>query len=301
LFNLIDEVTVMAELLEPDLLQTFVAIADSGSFTRAAQRVCRTQSAVSMQMKRLEERVGRPLFGRNGRAAVLTTDGELFLNHARRVLQAHQQALAAFDASALTGSVILGCPDDYVSTFLPPILARFAETHPQVHVEVICEATVQLLERLTAGTVELALVTHGHGDDSGIVVHREPLVWVTSARHSVHEQTPLPLALYQPGCIFRRSALAALAAQNRTSRVVYSSLSMTGLEAALRAGLAVSVLGKSTVPEGLRILGEREGFPVLPNYSIALRRANGMESPVLDRLEQHIIDSFQVLGVVGAD
>jgi len=225
------------------------------------------------------------------------TGGELLIGHARRILRAHRQALDAFDASALTGNVILGCPDDYVCTFMPPILARFAEAYPQVCVEVICEVSRQLLDRLHTGTVDMALVTVGtvNGDDGGTVVHHEPLVWVTSPRHCVHEREPLPLVLYQSGCMFRRHALAALATQGRSSRMVYTSLSITGLEAALRAGLGVSVLGKSTVPAGLRILGERDGFPPLPDYSIALRRTADRESPILDRLEQHIIDGFREL------
>ncbi len=285
----------MNTLLEPDLLQTFVAIADSGSFNQAAKRVYRTQSAVSMQMKRLEEIIGRSLFGRQGRSVNLTVDGELLLGHARRILRAHQQALASFDEAALEGSVVLGTPDDYCSTFLPGILARFAETHSRVHVEVVCDATVNLLPRLAEGSVDLALITGGYGDGSDVVVHREPLVWVTSARHCVHEQEPLPLAMYQSGCPFRTGALEALAMQGRASRIVYSSISMTGIEAALRTGLAVGVLGRSTVPKDLRILTERDGFPPLPGYSIALRRVPGKESPLLDKLEQHIIQGFQAL------
>jgi len=283
----------MAGIIEAELLQTFVAIADTGSFTSAAKRVFRTQSAVSMQMRRLEELVGRVLFNREGRAAQLTPDGELLLGHARRILRAHYQALAVFEDSALQGKVVIGTPDDYAGTFLPGILARFAETHPLVHVEVVCEATVNLLTRIAAGTVDLALVTHGHGSDSGVVVHRESAVWVTSARHCAHEQDPLPLALFQPGCVFRQWALDILASQGRTSRVAYTSMSIAGIEAALRAGLAISVLPRSNVREGLRMLTENEGFPALPAFEIALRRAQGKSSMLLDRLEEHIIDSFR--------
>lgn len=282
----------MNALLETDLLQTFVAIADTGGFSHAARRVFRTQSAVSMQMRRLEQTLGRSLFERQGRSVRLTADGELLLGHARRILHAQQQALAAFDHSTLEGSVVFGTPDDYGSTFLPTILARFAETNPRIHVEVVCEPTINLLPRLADGSVDMALITHGHGDDSGVIVHQEPMVWVTSARHCAHEQDPLPLALYQPGCPFRQRALDGLAALGRASRVAYTSVSLTGIEAALRAGLAVSVLGLSNVTEGLRVLTESEGFPPMPDYTIALRRAPGKESPLLDRVEQHIVASF---------
>ncbi len=281
-------------MLEPDLLQTFVAIAESGSFTSAAKRVFRTQSAVSMQMKRLEEILGRSLFARDGRSVRLSADGELLLGHARRVLRAHQQALAAFDESELQGNVVFGTPDDYGSTFLPGILARFAETHPRIHMEVVCETTANLLQRIAENTVDLALITHGHGDNSGVVVHQESVVWVTSASHCVHERDPLPLALFQAGCIFRQWALEALAERGRASRIAYTSVSLTALEAALRAGLAVSVLPRSNVREGMRILDENNGFPPLPTFQIALRRVAGKTSLILDRLEEHIIDSFQV-------
>lgn len=279
----------MDVLLEPDLLQTFVAIADSGSFNQAAKRIYRTQSAVSMQMKRLEEVIGHSLFGRQGRSMNLTADGELLLGHARRILRAHQQALAAFDEASLESNIVLGMPDAYSSTFLPGILVRFAEAHSRVHhVKVVCDTTLNLLPRLAEGSVDLALITGGCGDGSGVVVRREPLVWVTSARHCAHKQELLPLAMYQSGCLFRTRALEALSMQGRASRIVYSSTSMAGIEAALRTGLAVGVLGRSTVPKGLRVLTERDGFPSLPDYSITLCRTPGKESPLLDELEQHI-------------
>lgn len=282
----------MPDVLEPDLLRTFLAIADSGSFTEAARRVFRTQSAVSMQMKRLEEVLGRPLFGRNGRSVQLTPDGELLLGHARRILRAHQQALAAFDDSELQGNVVIGSPDDYASAFLPGVLVRFAETHPRVHVELVCIPTIDLLPRLEDGSVDLALITMDHGDNSGLVLHREPLVWLTSARHCVHEQNPLPLALFHTGCIFRRWALEALGKQGRASRIAYTSVSAAGLKAALDAGLAVGVMGRSGVTEGLRMLGEKEGFPPLPHFEIALKRARDKPSALLDALEAHLIDHF---------
>jgi DNA-binding transcriptional LysR family regulator len=157
----------------------------------------------------------------------------------------------------------------------------------------VCETTSNLLKRIAENSVDLALITHGHGDNGGVVVHEEPVVWVTSALHCVHEQQPLPLALFQPGCIFRKWALRALAEQGRASRVAYTSMSVNGIEAALRAGLAVSALARSNVKEGLRILDERDGFPPLPTYQLALRRATGRSSVILDRLEEHIIASFQ--------
>ena len=290
----------MAETLDAELLRTFTAIVDTGSFTAAADRVHRTQSAVSMQMKRLEELLGRPLFQRQGRGAVLTPDGELLLGHARRILAAHRETLDLFREAELEGELTLGTPDDYVNTFLPGILTRFAETHPRIHVNVVCEGSSSLEARLAEGQVDLALVTLGHGDDSGVVVYREGAVWVTSASHDTQHQVPLPLALFQPGCMFRRWALEHLSSLGRPFRVAYSSVSVAGLVAAVRGGLAVSVLARNSVVEGMRILEEDDGFPALPNYEIALRRAPGADSPLLQRLEGHILDWFRAGGLAEA-
>jgi DNA-binding transcriptional LysR family regulator len=283
----------MLTTFDPELLRSFVAIAETGGFTAAAGRVHRTQSAVSMQIKRLEEGLGRALFAREGRTVALTRDGELLLAHARRILHAHQEALAAFDREALAGEVTVGAPDDYASTFLPRILARFAATHARVHVNVVCQASVELMRRLADRAVDLALVSQGSGERGGTVVLREPIVWVTSSRHRVHEQEPLPLALFEPGCAFRRAATESLAASGRAARVAYTSLSIAGVHAALEAGLAVGVLLRSSVRPGLRILDERDGFPPLPESGIVLLRASREPSPLVDRLEEAILEFFR--------
>jgi DNA-binding transcriptional LysR family regulator len=283
----------MLATIDPELLRSFVAIAETGSFTAAAHRVHRTQSAVSMQIKRLEDLLGRELFAREGRKIPLTRDGETLLAHARRILHAHREALAAFDRDALAGEVTVGSPDDYASTFLPRILAGFAETHAKVHVNVVCQASVDLMRLLAERAVDLALVTQGSGERGGTVVLREPMVWATSAHHRAHEQDPLPLALFEPGCAFRRAATESLAAAGRPARVAYTSLSIAGVHAALEAGLAVGVLLRSSVRPGLRILDQRDGFPSLPESGIVLQRATREPSPLVDRLEEAILEFFQ--------
>lgn len=282
----------MLQTLEPELLQSFVAIAETGSFTEAAKRIHRTQSAVSMQIKRLEELLGRPVFLRNGRSVSPTPDGELLLGHARRILRAHREALAAFDGSALEGTVRIGTPDQYASLFLPDILAAFAVEHPRVHVEVICDISVNLKQRFEAETLDLALLTCGHGLEGGVIVLDEPLVWAGSARHCVHEEVPVPLALFETGCIYRRCALEGLTELGRPYRLAYTSMSLAAIEAALRAGLAVSAIPRFAVRDGLRILGEREGYPPLTNFQVALLKRPRAASPVLDRLEEHVIEAF---------
>lgn len=282
----------MSAHLETDLLRTFVAIADGGSFTEAALRVHRTQSAVSMQMRRLEEQLGRRLFSKRGRGMVLTPDGELLLGYARRVLRAHAEAAAAFDGAPLEGRVRIGAPDDYASSFLPGILARFAATHPRVQVEMVCDTSPRLLRCVDAGDLDLALITQGSGESHGLVVHREPLVWISSADHDVHARRPLPLALFHTGCVFRKAAVEGLAASGIPSWIAYTSVSLAGIYAALSAGLAIGVVAQSCVRPGYRVLGEREGLPPLPSFGIVLLKRPGTSTTTRDALERHMQASF---------
>ena len=149
----------MTVLIDIDQLRTFIAIAETGSFTKAADIVHKTQSAVSMQMKRLEERLDKPIFARDGRASKLTEDGERLLDYARRIVKLNLEALAAFSGPELTGSVRLGVPDDYADRYLPEIMARYSRAYPGVELTVICEPSVDLLERIDLNELDLAIVT----------------------------------------------------------------------------------------------------------------------------------------------
>ena len=184
----------MAHVLDADQLKTFVAIVESGSFTRAADMVRKTQSAVSMQMKRLEERVGRQLFARDGRQARLTEDGERLLDYARRIVRLNLECVSSFAEADLKGRVSLGVPDDYADRYLPEILARFARSNPKTEVTVICEPTPLLAARIETGDLDLAVVTHVENRKGSEIIRLEPLLWVTSARHDVHADDPIPLA-----------------------------------------------------------------------------------------------------------
>ena len=251
----------MAVHLDPDLLRTFVAIVDAGGFTSAAQQVHRTQSAVSMQVRRLEAALDRTLFQREGRGVQLTPEGEALLGYARRLLKLHDEALAVLSRPDLSGLVRLGTPDDYVGRFLPDILVRFARAFPRVQVEVHCESSVNLRRLLAEDRLDLALITGTPGAETGEVLRREPTVWATAERHLAHEDDPLPLALFQSGCPFRDWALAGLNERGRPYRIAYTSASLTGILAAVTAGLAVTVLSRSILPAEVRPLRAEEGFP----------------------------------------
>jgi DNA-binding transcriptional LysR family regulator len=288
----------MANMLDLDQLRTFVAIADSGSFTRAADTVHKTQSAVSMQMRRLEERIGKPIFGRDGRSAKLTEDGERLLGYARRMVRLSDETVAAFDDDELSGRVRLGTPDDYADRFLPEILARFARSNPRVEVTVVCEPTIQLVDCLRNGELDLGIITNIRETPSAEIVRQEPLLWVVSNHHRLEEEEVLPLALGRDTCCWRRTALDALAAANRKYRLLYASNNSTALAAAVLAGLAISVQPESALRPGMRVLSESDGFPRLAACEIGLLRASNRPStPLVDALAEHIVSSLDNLSM----
>ncbi|HEX2725452.1 MAG TPA: LysR substrate-binding domain-containing protein [Beijerinckiaceae bacterium] len=286
----------MAHLLDIDQLRTFVAIADTGSFTKAADIVHKTQSAVSMQMKRLEERVGRNIFERDGRLSKLTEDGDRLLDYARRIVRLNSECMASFNEADLTGRVRLGVPDDYADRYLPEILARFSRSHPRAEVTVVCEPTPNLLDRLQSNDLDLAIITHLDSRGPSEIIRVEQLLWVTSSRHCIHETDPVPLALGRPNCDWRQSSTAALEGAGRLFRILYVSWNSTAVGAAVLAGLAVSVLPESAVRSGMRILGPRDGYPALPSCKIGLVRNRHEPTPLADALAQEIRQSLDNLG-----
>lgn len=263
---------VMTANLDIELLRAFVAVAECRHFTLAAERLGRTQSAVSMQVKRLESLVGARLFERNKRRVRLTADGEAFRRYAQRLLRLNDEALAAFGRASLQGRVRLGATDTTMC-LLPPILSRFAEAYPLVELEIRCDRSWEALTALDAGELDLALVTQPCGHTGGEVVCREPLVWATARGSAVDELDPLPLALFGPGCVYRDAALKALAAAGRRWRHAYNSSSRDGLDVAVSAGLAVTATPLSALPSGWRTLGPDRGFPPLPEMDVLLYRA----------------------------
>ncbi|HWP24724.1 MAG TPA: LysR substrate-binding domain-containing protein [Xanthobacteraceae bacterium] len=285
----------MSALIDVDQLRTFIAIVETGSFTKAAEVVHKTQSAVSMQMKRLEERLARPIFARDGRASKLTEDGERLLDYARRIVKLNVEALAAFNDAKLSGRVRLGVPDDYADRYLPEIMARFARAYPGVELTVVCEPTVALLEQIEANELDLAIITDCYNTRPDETFRRERLLWVTSNRHATHTEEPLPLALGRPSCAWRRTAINALDSIGRPYRVLYTSANAGAVAAAVLSGLAVSVFPESGLRPGMRVLNPADGFPELPACLIGLVRNPHESSTLADALAEHIITSLDNL------
>lgn len=285
------------QALDPELLRTFALIADGRSFTQAATLVGRTQSAISMQIKRLEDILGQPVLSRGkGGSIELTPHGRYLLARARQILALNDDVLATFRAPQIAGTVRLGSPDDYALSYLPPILKRFAESHPAVQVDVLCASSADLVERLKAGDLDLTLVSEGNEPRNWPMVPlwRGPLTWITATRHAPHRQDPLPLALAHETCSWRAAALAALEQAGRRYRVAYVSGTQAGTLAPVLAGLAVTVCAMSALPDGLRPLRPDEGLPRLPEFGILMLKGRNAHQPVTDALATHIEDNFRM-------
>lgn len=287
--------------IDPDLLRSFVLIAEGGSFTRAANAVGRTQSAVSMQIRRLEETLGQPLLLRGPRGVETTPHGAWLLERARRLLAMHDEIFATFRTPAVAGTVRLGTPDDYALRWLPGILARFAEVHPAVEVVVTCAPSNELIERLERDEIDLTLLSGGNEPPgaAGMPLWQAGLRWIGSATHAAHRRSPLPLATAQPRCVWHRAAVRALDEAGIPWRVAYTSTSQTGTLAPALAGLAVTIGLPGPLPSGLRFLGPEDGLPLLPDFSIILLRGHA-GGPVVETLAQAIRDGFAEAAVARA-
>ena len=251
-------------MLDTDQLRSFMAIVDSGSFTRAAERVHKTQSAVSMHIRRLEEQLGRPLFVKNGRGVRLSGDGERLVEFAREMLRIEAEAMMHVGQKGLAGQVRLGIPDDYAEVFMPAIMEGFARKHPFVEVSVICEGSLALAERIRGHELDIALVTDCAAIHNVEIVREEPLVWVAHPRFAVVPNEPVPLALGAFTCQWRGMATAALEAADRDYRIVLTSNNYSAIEPMVRTRLAMTVLPRGAVREGMKVLGAAEGLPELP-------------------------------------
>lgn len=280
--------------LETDLIRTFVAISETGSFTRAADRVLRTPSAVSMQMKRLEEQLGRKLFVKQGRSVALTADGEALLGYGRQMLRINEEAVSRFLVPPVEGCVRFGAPDDFGTRFLPNILSRFAASHPMVEVNVVLGPSVELLRQLAGEQIDLTLVTSGEAEAGlphGKTVYSEPLVWVGVKDGRAKDADPVPVALAGRGCCWRAAALEALDGARRKYRIAYTCENCQGQLAALLADLAVAPLPESIITQEYEQLGPAQGFPNPGHYEVRLCKSSRIGAAA-EAFAAHVEDSF---------
>lgn len=281
-------------LLDNDVLRTFVAISECGTFTGAAKLVHRTPSALSMQIKQLEKKLGKCLFIREPRKVRLTAEGEALLDYSRRLLRLNEEAVQYFLSPTLEGKVGIGTSDDVGTRILPEVLAQFARSYPAVLVDVVVGSSKQNLARLDAGELDMALVTVADEVQNirGEVMHEEPLVWAGKEGASAYLRSPLPIAVAHEGCSWRRMTLRALARAGMPYRIAYTCEHCSGQEAAMIADLAVAPFPQSLVRPPLKEIAN-QGLPEIGAYQLALVRRGS--NPLNDALALHVKGAFQNL------
>ncbi|UCV00861.1 LysR family transcriptional regulator [Acidovorax radicis] len=275
-----------------DWLRAFVAVVDAGSLSGAAPLVHRSQSAVSMQIKKLEAALDRPVLLRGPRHLEVTPAGAQLLSYARRVLDLQAEAHAALFGPKLAGRVRLGVPDDYASTYLTPVLRSFSHRYQGVEIELTCEQSTSLIPRVVRGELDLALVSRDK-PQRGRFLFDEPLVWVGAAQYEAWRRDPLPIAVYESTSMARQATLSALAARRRAYRIVYHSSSLAGQLAAVESGLAVAVLTRCSVPPNLQILQNLPAefdLPPLDAMHVAVLRSKvSQRSAAVDAMYEQVV------------
>nr|CAD6413297.1 LysR family transcriptional regulator [Rhizobium sp. Q54] len=259
-------------LLDNDVLRTFVAIAETGNFSTAAEAVLRTPSAVSMQIKKLEEQLKTTLFLRDARSVTLTHHGEMLLSYARRMLALSNEAVSRFVMPELSGVVRLGAPDDIAERLLPRILKDFADSFPGIMVDVTVDMSSALRKRVEEQRLDLALFNCNPRSFSGIgeVIHTERLVWAGAKCGNAHLRDPLPISVWEEGCCWRQEAIAQLERHKRPYRVAYASAHTMAQRAAVLSDLAIAPFPRSYVANEMVVLGAQEGLPELFSFDVRL-------------------------------
>jgi len=280
--------------LSIDYLRTFMAVADTGGFTSAGHQVNRSQSAVSMQIKHLEDETGKVLFDRIGKSVNLTAEGNLLINFARRIVKEHDAAVAAISSPGLQGRIHFGSPEHYTVGVLPGLLASFAASYPDVRVEMRCENSDRIKTAIDRGTLDIGLCTQIRA--GGEAIYHDPVVWVTHPGYLAARKAALPLAVFEEDCIFRSWAVEALEKAGLRYQIVYVSRSISGLLDAVRAGLAVAPIVKSNVPADLKIAGPEKELPSLPVSNVVLHMAKKPVAETIACFAEHLRDSFREKG-----
>ena len=281
----------MSVPLDLDQLQSFCAIADCGSFTEAARRVNKTQSAVSMQIKRLEERLGRALLSRDGRSVSLTQHGEALYSRARKMLKINAEIMDQFSDQDMSGAIRFGIPDDYAVRLLPVILSSFQRAHPRIILDVKCASSEELLEGMHRGKYDLICFTQGTEREYGELFRTEKMFWVAAQGGEALNMDPLPIAGGQP-CRWKDNAMEVLDRVGRDYRVAYTSSNALAITSAVLSDLAVGFLPESALQPGMLAISEDRNLPRLRDAEIALLRASHAYGGIYDALARHITTSM---------
>lgn len=272
-------------------LTSFVAIAETGTFVQAAAKVNRTQSALSLQIKKLETQLGCELFDRTGRRVSLTPQGEIFLGYARRMIQLQWEAFSRLREPDIEGEIRFGTPEDFATHYLPDVLARFRQHHPRVQLNVACDLTLNLMDGFHRGEYDVILAKRDpQRVKGGTKVWREPLVWAAADGYRPEER--LSLVLSPQPCIYRARALAALDRARRSWHISYTSPSLAGTLAAVRAGLGITVLPAHMIPPGIHPIRKETKLPHLADSEVALMKKDEL-SRIAEVFAEHVVRSLE--------
>lgn len=285
--------------LDLSLLRAFLAVLETGSITSAARLLNRTQAAVSLQVKRLEESLGQLLFDRDHKRLTLTPFGEQLIGHARRLVAMNDSVLEQMTTPAFEGEVRLGIPVDIIPTYAAPILRRFNARWPSVRVSLVASNSHDLVEDLDGGRIDLALTTDLERGGAGVeTLATDDLVWVGVPGGSAHRRTPLPIAIGGRSCRFRPVVLEELRKAGIGWRVVLEVANQDAVNATVAAGISVAVLLRETVPPGLEALPAALELPALPTFALNLRLPRTGASETAEELARHIRAEFAARGAM---
>jgi DNA-binding transcriptional LysR family regulator len=262
--------------LDFELLRTFIAVVDNGTLTRAANQIHRSQSAISMQVKRLESQLGQILFLRSGRGLQLTHEGKSLVSYARRLLNLHDQALFDLTTNDDTQQLRIGCPDDYSVKLLPALLTLLRQKNPSIHLSIFTENSGRLRQAMDNNEIDLAIMTRLPDSNEGALIYVDQGVWVTKNVSSLDLQ-PLPLVLFEPNCKFHSSVIDGLEKNEINYDLVCEASHISLLAELVDRGIGVSVMPKNSVPKGL-IAVERTDLPELPVAEVCVCLSGGSQS-----------------------
>ncbi len=279
--------------LDSDLLRTFLAVAETGSITDGGLRIGRSQSAISLQMRRLEQIVGQAMFDRTGRGVSLTDAGKQLLPVARDVTAKLDATLRNLTSTTLHGTLRIGIPDDHGRMKLTQIIASFVQVHPQVDLEVTCSLSPVFPEMLSRNELDLAVYEVEDPSGNEEVIYEDSTQWVMARHRNLLEIDPVPVALFDRACWWRDAAIASLTSSGIPYRVVYSSQSVAGVKSAVEAGVAIGLLGQSSIDGQMTVLGEDHGLARTPSSKLVLGVGDQQDPDLVDSMKSAIRSAFR--------
>lgn len=282
-------------LLDLALLQTLTAVNQSGTLARAAERVGRTQSAVSLQMQRLEKAVGLPLFDRLGRALVMNEAGRSMVGYAERMLALNAEAVAYARGHSVAGSVRLGISADFEHTWLPRAMATFSRTHPRIVVELRVDRNAALERAVGKQELDVALILASSSAAGSAAKSAVPMAWIAARGFDWSGDSELALLLLEHPCFFRTAAIQALDGAGVPWRIAVTSPSLGGIWATASAGIGLTVRSAVNIPAGLQDVGARFGLPSLPKVAVKVIESDARSTSTrvsLRRVLDGIVDEL---------